>query len=162
MMGSSSQTIFLSRKQNIILLIIGFLLGQGFLFGSSTYLITQQAYSLSIFFSVCFTTTVFINLIIESGGLVIIARQVVAVEDQDASDDLDLYFSSLVVVRLIVWFFLAILSILYWVASEDPARYYFLPAILGLFFWCFNTAGVFDGHSLSGFSGLSAVGPSVA
>lgn len=142
----------LSKRANLLFLIIGYAIGQGCLFVVSSYLLLTKNSALLGLFGLAFTFTTLLVQLVDFGGTILLAN---AVLDSNPTR-YQRSFASLTTLRLVIA--IVIVAII-WSRTFDFGifyNYYFLALSIGLIAAALNPAGIMDGVGRSGISGLVA------
>ena len=147
------------KLQNMLLLVVGFGLGQGSLFLSNTYLFWRGQHALVAEFGTANAIATLSLFVGDWGGALFVAKEVVAPRE-GALPIMATYFG-LSIARLLgaVAFTIGLLSCT--VGQSDSFFHEYLTfASLGLLFYSFNAIGLLDGNGRSGVSGVTQAIPS--
>ncbi|MBP1851498.1 hypothetical protein [Rhizobium halophytocola] len=163
-MPTASRTV-LRRASNVALLVGGYGIGQGSMFIAQTWLLARGELGLLAFFGTSFAFAILAIILVEAGSIIVLARLTVQNLDADPGWqaiwrcywETSVFRASVaVIVVLAGLFYLAVIG-----ADRQTTGFAlcFVPAIA---IWAFNGAGLIDGLSLSGLSGLTGSLPYVA
>lgn len=143
-----------SKVRNLVLLVAGFGFGQGSLFLATTYLYWHGHYELIAEFGTANALTTFLLFIVDWGGTLYVAKEVVAPRANGpsaAATYLGLSLSRVIGAALLA-------AILYVYSLNQPTIFlneYLKFASLGVVCYGFNAIGLLDGAGRSGISGLT-------
>lgn len=146
------------KLRNLVLLVLGYGMGQGSTFLAQTWLMATSQLSVLALFGTHISYALLCTTIVDAGGTTTLARHAAKVYDP-LSDEDDLWqtYWEMCVIRLGVAAILALLSavtILAFDVSSFTIEYASFGAT-ALLIWAFNFAGILDGLRLSGFNGIA-------
>ncbi|WP_461422858.1 hypothetical protein [Ketobacter sp.] len=143
---------------NLVLLIISFLIGQGAMFLAQTFLLTNGDSERVASFGLNFSFLILFVQVIESGGTTILARRVIkALPNDKTLSTLSQYYTDLCVYRLILAASLLIAGLIYLVCTQTKSSFsyqFFFYSFPVLIISSFNLMGYLDGLRKSGLSGI--------
>ncbi|RYY25568.1 MAG: hypothetical protein EOP62_13170 [Sphingomonadales bacterium] len=148
-------------RNNVILLLLAFLAGQGTLFLAQSWLVARGELVLVGRFGAAYLLISLAYYVVDWGGMIVLARRELAA-DEGETEQTDRFFWNLSGFRAFVAVALSI-GLLGWAAfaqAFDAA--YIIAALPALWVGALNFGGLLDGVHRSGLNGLSAAAPMIA
>lgn len=154
----------LSRNRklwNFVLLVGGFAFGQGVLLLVQTLLVADRKLALLSLFGVHFSTLILLNLIIDFGFVVVLAKDAATLLHQEGEhDEIAVVYWRACAFRLIVAAAIGVACVAYAIYGHNGfSRAFVATAVPGLLIWAFNATGVLDGMRVAGLGGISSTFP---
>ncbi|WP_196259689.1 hypothetical protein [Pelagibacterium limicola] len=146
---------------NLVLLLGGFATGQGAIFLAQTWLVARQDLALLSAFGIHFSFVILAALVIDWGGVTVLARETAqhASQPRSATEIWGAYWS-MAAFRLLVGLVVGAAALVTFAISSDVfTKAYLLAALPLILIWPFNLTGLLDGWRMSGISGISAIPP---
>ncbi len=149
------------KALNLALLIGGFGAGQGSIFLAQTWLLAHGHLDLIALFGTHFSFAILFILIVDWGGVTVLARQtVIGTTTAEPERRVWQAYWQISAFRLILAFMLAGSVAALALAADHPfTTTYALFATPALLFWAFNATGIMDGLKISGLGGLAGTPP---
>jgi len=147
----------LGRKTNFLLLFASFGIGNGSLFLAQSWLLLHGELGLIGLFGTYFAMATLATLLVDWGGLVLLARSTLATKGDEG---LSAAFWDLTVVRLLVAL-LVVAGVLFWVLPSPGgfAEAYLAAAAPAVLVGALNAGGILDGLHRSGATGATTMVP---